>query len=68
MLGYRGTDDKKRQSAIYISAYTSLDKGLTAPLLAQYRGINDFNLESHRKSYFDAVSAKFVGNFEVSNG
>ena len=46
MLGYRGTDDKKRQSAIYISAYTSLDKGLTAPLLAQYQGINDFNLVS----------------------
>lgn len=68
MLGYRGTDDKKRQSAIYISAYTSLDKGLTAPLLAQYQGINDFNLELHRKSYFDAVGAKFVGNFEVSNG
>lgn len=68
MLGYRGTDDKKRQSAIYISAYTSLDKGLTAPLLAQYQGINDFNLESHRKSYYDAVGAKFVGNFEVSNG
>ncbi len=68
MLGYRGTDDKKRQSAIYISAYTSLDKGLTAPLLAQYQGINDFNLESHRKSYFDASGAKFVGNFEVSNG
>ena len=68
MLGYRGTDDKKRQSAIYISAYTSLDKGLTAPLLAQYQGINDFNLESHRKSYFDAVGAKFVGNFEVNDG
>ena len=68
MLGYRGVDDANRQSAIYISAYTSLDKGLKAPLLAQYRGINDFNLESHRKSYFDAVGAKFVGNFEVSNG
>lgn len=68
MLGYRGTDDKKRQSAIYISAYSSLDNGLTAPLLAQYQGINDFNLESHRKSYFDAIGAKFVGNFEVSNG
>lgn len=68
MLGYRGTDDKKRQSAIYISAYTSLDKGLTAPLLAQYQGINDFNLESHRKSYFDAVGAKFIGNFEVNDG
>lgn len=68
MIGYRGTDDSQRQSAIYISAYSSLDKGLTAPLLAQYQGINDFNLESHRKSYFDAVGAKFVGSFEVSNG
>ena len=34
MLGYRGTDDPQRQSAIYIAAYKSLDKGLTAPLLA----------------------------------
>lgn len=67
MLGYRGTDDKKRQSAIYISAYTSLDKGLTAPLLAQYQGINDFNLESHRKSYFDAISSKFIGDFVVES-
>lgn len=68
MCGYRGTDDAARQSAIYISAYSSLDNGLTAPLLAQYKGINDFNLESHRNSYYDAVSAKFIGEFEVSNG
>ena len=65
MCGYRGTDDAARQSAIYISAYSSLDEGLTAPLLAQYQGINDFNLESHRTSYYDAVGAKFVGDFEV---
>lgn len=68
MCGYRGTDDDARQSAIYISAYSSLDNGLTAPLLAQYQGINDFNLESHRNSYYDAIGAKFVGEFEVSNG
>ena len=68
MCGYRGTDDDARQSAIYISAYSSLDKGLTAPLLAQYQGINDFNLESHRKSYFDANRAKFVGEFEATDG
>ena len=65
MCGYRGTDDEARQSAIYISAYSSLDKGLTAPLLAQYQGVNDFNLESHRKSYFDANSAKFIGDFVI---
>lgn len=68
MCGYRGTDDAARQSAIYISAYSSLDKGLTAPLLAQYQGINDFNLESHRNSYYDAVSAKFIGEFEATDG
>lgn len=65
-LGYRGADDAARQSAIYISAYTSLDSGLTAPLMAQYRGINNFNLAQHRSSYFDATGSKFVGNFEVS--
>lgn len=65
MLGYRGKDDDNRQSALYISAYSSLDSGLTAPLLAQYRGIDDFDLASHRASYFDAVGGKFVGDFEV---
>lgn len=68
MLGYRGTDDPQRQSAIYISAYKSLDTGLTAPLLAQYKGINDFNLESHRASYWSLNDSKFVGNFEVGSG
>ncbi|MGN1254064.1 MAG: hypothetical protein ACI4T9_05695, partial [Prevotella sp.] len=68
MCGYRGTDDAARQSAIYISAYTSMDSGLSAPLLAQYRGINDFDLASHRKSYFDASKARFVGDFETSDG
>ena len=68
MLGYRGVDDKARQSAIYISAYSSLDKGLTAPLFAQYRGINDFDLESHRKSYWDAKGSKIIGNFELETG
>lgn len=68
MCGYRGTDDADRQSAIYISAYESLDKGIEAPLFAQYRGINDFDLESHRKTYFDAQSAEFIGTFKVSSG
>ena len=68
MCGYRGTDDAARQSAIYISAYSSLDNGLKAPLFAQYQGINDFNLESHRKSFYDANRAKFIGEFEASDG
>ena len=68
MCGNRGTDDAARPSAIYISASTSLDNGLKAPLFAQYQGINDFNLQSHRKSYYDAVSAKFIGEFEATDG
>lgn len=67
MLGHRGTDED-RKTAIYISAYKSLDMGLTAPLFAQYRGIDDFDLASHRKSYWDAKGAKFIGDFEVSSG
>lgn len=68
MCGYRGTDDAARQSAIYMSAYSSLDKGLTAPVFAQYQGINNFDLESHRKSYYDANRAKFIGEFEATDG
>ena len=68
MLGYRGTDDPQRQSAIYISAYQSIDKGLVAPLFAEYRGINDFSLEKHRYSFIDANGATFIGTLKVTNG
>ena len=52
MLGYRGEDDPARQNAIYISSYDSLDIELKAPLIVQYRGINDFNLASHKYTWF----------------
>lgn len=68
MCGYRGTDDVKRQSATYISAYSSLDKGLEAPLFATYQGINTFDLESHRKTFIDATRAEFIGSLKVSDG
>jgi len=63
MLGYRGNDDASRQSAIYLAAYNSLDSDLTAPLLAFYKGINDFDLKSHRTTYIDAQNAVFKGRF-----
>ena len=80
MLGYRGTDDEARQSAIYISAYHSLDngyvdkntgkviEGLKAPLFATYKGISDFNLSSHRKTYIDSNGSKWVGDLEINTG
>ena len=64
-LGFRGTDDyadRKRQSAIIISAYMSIDTDLRAPSYAQYMGIDNFDLKSHRGSYIDARGAKFVGD------
>lgn len=57
---------KARQSAIYLTAFHSIDSGLTAPLLAFYRGIDDFNLSSHRGTYIDASGSKFIGQFESS--
>lgn len=73
MLGSRatkddGTPDIERQSAIYISAYSSMDQGLKAPFIAQYTGINDFNLESHRYTWFAHNGNEIRGNFKVSNG
>lgn len=79
MLGSRATDDDgsadtARQSAIYESSYTSIDAGYTkadgtvvapleAPFWAQYRGIDDFELPKHRKTYFDATGGHVVGDF-----
>ena len=65
MLGSRSADTA-RQSALYFSAHSSLDVELTAPLLATYRGINDFTLSSHRKTYADAIGQAFFGKFYSS--
>lgn len=66
MCGNR--NNTARQGLIYISAYDGVDTGISAPFVAQYRGVNSFNLASHRKSYFDKNGAKFVGNFKVTSG
>jgi hypothetical protein len=67
MLGYRG-DDEDRQSAIYISAYSSVDPSLKAPLICQYKGINDYHLESHKYSYLAANGNEIRGSLKVESG
>lgn len=57
--------DIRRSSAIIISAYHTPDTGINPPSYAQYKKINDFNLSSHRHTYFDADGSKFYGNFYV---
>lgn len=67
MLGYRGTDDSARQSAIYITAYASFDKGIDAPFIAQYKGIRDFDIENYRTSWWSLKTNKFVGDFVIES-
>ena len=68
MLGYRGEDDSSRQSAIYLAAYNSIDPSLKAPLICQYKGINDFDLKSHKYTFFAANGSEVRGNFKMESG
>lgn len=67
-LGYRGTDDDERQSAIILSAYKSPDLAIKAPSIAQYVGINDFNLSNHKYTWFAANGNNIRGNLKVTSG
>ena len=64
------TTDKSRQNAIVVCAHDGIDSGIKAPYIAQYKGINDYDLASHRKSWwgYDAegnASNHFVGQFTI---
>lgn len=61
MLGHRG-DNKRRKSAIYISAHSSLDPTLQAPLIAQYADIDSFDISGKATSSlaFDASKGRTV--------
>ena len=68
MLGYRGEDDEARQNAIYISCYSSLDTEIKAPLICQYKGINDFNLAKHKYTWFSGgVTTEGIANNRDAN-
>lgn len=76
-LGYRGIDYPTRSNAIIIASSYTPDQGygvagdsnyvppVVAPSYAQYEGITDFNLYSHRKTYMDSNGAKFVGDITL---
>lgn len=67
MLGSR-SKYPERQSAVYISSYNSIDQGINAPFIAQYKGISDFDLSSHRVSWWSLTSNRFTGDFNVITG
>lgn len=62
--------DTTRQAAIIISAYNSefLDKGLHAPSIVQYAGINDYNLSNHRLNVISNGLNQFKGSYNNNNG
>lgn len=79
MLGNQ--TDENRQNAIYLNAGgqgDSLDTDLRPPFFAQYKGINDFNLMSHRLTWFSGgwVGAQgtqgyannIQGNLKIATG
>lgn len=62
--------DVTRQNAIILSAYNSkfLDTALVAPSIVQYKGINDYRLDTHRLTVLSSGLNEFTGNFKVSTG
>lgn len=75
MLGHRG-NDVARQSALYLAAYKTIDKGyvvggvtlkraLVPPHIAYYEGINDFNLGKHRTTFKDRLGGEWWGEMKV---
>ena len=67
-LGNR--EDTLRQAAIIISAYNNayLDKGIKAPAIVQYDGINDFQLEPHRLNVISKGLNRFMGSYLTPDG
>ena len=62
--------DTLRQAAIIISAYNNayLDKGIKAPAIVQYDGINDFQLEPHRLNIISKGLNRFRGSYLTPDG
>lgn len=62
--------DTTRQAAIIISAYNSqfLDKGIKAPSIVQYAGINDYDLSAHRLNIISNGLNQFKGSYNNNSG
>ena len=62
--------DTLRQAAIIISAYNNayLDKGIKAPAIVQYDGINDFKLDTHRLNVISKGLNRFMGSYLTGDG
>ena len=57
--------DADRQCVNISSAYHSLDEGLLAPYWAKYVGVYNFDLKTHRETYFAMNDNQIVGNLRA---
>lgn len=60
--------NEERQSVIVISAYNSFDLDLSAPYIAQYEHVNNFNLESKKTTWLSKGENHLTGSFTVVSG
>lgn len=60
--------NKERQSVIVISAYNSLDVDLSAPYIAQYEHVNDFDLKNKKTTWLAKGENHLTGSFTVVSG
>lgn len=66
VFGNREKED--RQSVIVISAYNSFDIDLSAPYIAQYEHVNDFNLERKKTTWLSKGENHLTGSFTIVSG
>ena len=67
-LGHRNNGNDDRKNAIILSAYKSVDAGLSAPSIAQYKGIVTFALAPYRYTYFAGNGNSIRGDLKISTG
>lgn len=74
VLGSKSTAaaNAARKNAIIVCAHSGIDSGLSSPYIAQYVGINDYDLPSFRKSWwgYDSdhnASNHFTGSFTIGS-
>ena len=57
--------DKERQCVMMSCAYKGLDTELKPPYWAHYMGVNNYDISTHRYTWFAANGSQVTGNFKV---
>lgn len=58
--------DSDRQSVIVISSYSSVDPDMMPPYIAQYAGLDNYDLRAHRTTFFSFGKNEITGTVRMS--